>query len=93
MITLIEPMNGKTPTHYIINNTSEATLNTTYNDVEEWKESITIDSILYGKENITHGLIGDLKGVKLVNELDVVKGANSKAQNKGKILSWDKIKK
>ena len=85
MITLIEPMNGKPPTHYIINNASPATLNTTYNDVEEWKEAITIDSILYGKENIEHGHIIELDTVLLVNELDT-QGGNSKANNTNKIL-------
>ena len=86
VITLIEPMDGGKPTHYIINNTSPKTLNTTYNDVEDWKESITINSIYYGKDNIEHGLITDLGDIKLVNELNTVKGGKCRADNKDKIL-------
>ena len=85
MITLIEPMNGKPPTHYIINNASPATLNTTYNDVEEWKEAITIDSIIYGKDNIEHGLIDELQSMELINEQDVC-GGKCRADNTNKIL-------
>ena len=36
MIKLIEPSNGKEPLYYILNNTSDATMNTTYNDLEEF---------------------------------------------------------
>jgi len=85
MITLLEPMDGGKPSHYIINNTSPKTLNTTYNDVKEWKEAIIIDSILYGKDNIEHGLITDLDAIKLVNEQEVC-GGKCKADNKDKIL-------
>lgn len=84
MITLLEPMDGGKPTHYIINNTSEATLNTTYNKLEDWKEAIILESILYGKENIVSGHIIELNTVILINELDVC-GGESKI-NKDRII-------
>ena len=85
MIKLIEPSNGKEPLYYILNNTSDATMNTTYNDLEEFQEAIRIDSILYGSDNIVSGEIEDLTCYVLVNELNVCKG-ESKANNKDKIL-------
>ena len=78
---LLEPMNGQAPTHYIINNTSPNTFNTTYNDVEDFRESVIIDGILYGEDMIQSGEIEDLGVYTLVNELDVIKGAESKAKN------------
>ena len=85
MIKLIEPSNGKEPLYYILNNTSEATMNTTYNDLEEFQEAIRIDGILYGSDNIVSGEIEDLTCYVLVNELEAC-GGESKANNKGKIL-------
>ena len=85
MIKLIEPMNGKEPLYYILNNRSEASLNTTYNDLEEFKDAIRIDSILYGENNIVSGEIEDLTCYVLVNELDIC-GGESKANNKDNIL-------
>jgi len=86
MILLIEPSNSKEPTHYLLNNQCEASYNFSYNDLEAYEEAKTIDSIIYGKENITYGEIEDLGAYTLVNELDVVTGAESRANNKGKIL-------
>ena len=83
---LIQPSNGELPTHYILNNKCEASFNTSYNDLEAYHEAIIVDSIIYGKENIVSGEIEDLGPYTLVNELDVVTGADSKANNKGKIL-------
>ena len=82
MITLIEPMNGGKPTHYILNNTSPNTFNTSYNDEEKYEEAKRIDGILYGEDMIESGEIEDLGVYTLVNELDVIKGAESKAKNK-----------
>ena len=89
---LIETANGELPTHYILNNKCETAFNTSYNDLEAYKEAIIVDSIIYGKENIVSGEIEDLGAYTLVNELDVVKGSESKANNKGKIL-YGKAKK
>ena len=86
MTVLIEPSNGLEPTHYILNNKCETAFNTSYNDLEAYEEAITVDSIIYGKENISFGEIEDLGYYTLVNELDVVTGSDSKANNKGKIL-------
>ena len=83
---LIEPSNGELPTHYILNNKCETAFNFSYNDLEAYEEAKTVDSILYGKENIVSGEIEDLGPYTLVNELDVVTGSDSKANNKGKIL-------
>ena len=44
----------------------------------------------YGKENIVSGEIEDLGAYTLANELDVVTGAESRANNKGKILWAEK---
>lgn len=85
MITLLEPMDGKKPTYYIINNYSPATFNTTYSDNDDFDEAVIIDKILYGKDNIKSGEIEDLKNYQLVNELDVC-GGESKADNTNKIL-------
>tara|TARA_R110000765_G_scaffold166635_4_gene271533 strand:+ start:816 stop:1070 length:255 start_codon:yes stop_codon:yes gene_type:complete len=82
MITLLEPMDGQAPTHYIINNTSPNTFNTSYNDEEKYEEAKRIDGILYGEDMIESGEIEDLGVYTLVNELDVIKGAESKAKNK-----------
>ena len=84
MITLIEPMDRGKPSHYIINNAKGA-LNTSYNNIEDWEESIVVDSILYGKHNIESGEIEDLTNYTIVNELDIM-GGESKANNIGKIL-------
>ena len=81
MITLLEPMDGQSPTHYIINNTSPNTFNTTYNDIEDFRESVIIDGILYGEDMIESGEIEDLGVYTLVNELDIIKGAESKSKN------------
>ena len=86
MILLIEPSNSKEPTHYLLNNQCEASYNFSYNDLEAYHEAVVMDSIYYGKENITYGEIEDLGAYTLVNELDAVTGAESKANNKGKIL-------
>ena len=83
---LIEPVNSKEPTHYILNNKCETAFNTSYNDLEAYHEAITVDSIIYGKENISFGEIEDLGSYTLVNELDVVTGSDSKANNKDKII-------
>ena len=87
MIKLIEPSNGKEPLYYILNNTSEATMNTTYNDLEEFQEAIRIDGIIYGSDNIVSGEIEDLTCYVLVNELSVC-GGESKVidNNKANIL-------
>tara|TARA_R110001632_G_scaffold27493_2_gene73781 strand:+ start:12321 stop:12575 length:255 start_codon:yes stop_codon:yes gene_type:complete len=82
MITLLEPMDGQAPTHYILNNTSPNTFNTSYNDEEKYEEAKRIDGILYGEDMIESGEIEDLGVYTLVNELDVIKGAESKAKNK-----------
>ena len=79
--TLIEPTNGQKPTHYILNNTSPNTFNTSYNNTEDYRESITINGILYGEDVIESGEIEDLGTYTLINELDVCKG-ESKAKNK-----------
>ena len=92
MILLIEPSNGKEPTHYLLNNQCESSYNFSYNDLEAYEEAKTIDSIIYGKENIVTGEIEDLGPYTLVNELDVVTGSDSRANNKGKIL-YGKAKK
>ena len=89
---LIETANGLEPTHYILNNKCETAFNTSYNDLEAYHEAITVDSIIYGKENIVSGEVEDLESYTLVNELDVVTGAESRANNKGKIL-YGKAKK
>ena len=78
MTVLIEPSNGELPTHYILNNKCETAFNTSYNDLEAYHEAIIVDSIIYGKE--------DLGPYTLVNELDVVTGAESRANNKDKII-------
>ena len=83
---LIETANGELPTHYILNNKCETAFNTSYNDLEAYHEAIIVDSIIYGKENIVSGEIEDLGAYTLVNELDVVIGSESRANNKGKIL-------
>ena len=89
---LIETANGELPTHYILNNKCKTAFNTSYNDLEAYHEAITVDSIIYGKENIVSGEVEDLESYTLVNELDVVTGAESRANNKGKIL-YGKAKK
>ena len=86
MIQLIEPANGKAPSHYIINLTSDNAKNYAYNDLESYNEAIQVDGILNGKENIMFGEIEELTDYYLVNELDLDLGADSKANNKGKIL-------
>ena len=83
---LIETANGELPTHYILNNKCKAAFNTSYNDLEAYHEAIIVDSIIYSKENIVSGEIEDLGAYTLVNELDVVTGSDSKANNKGKII-------
>tara|TARA_R110002153_G_scaffold46135_1_gene129992 strand:- start:109 stop:393 length:285 start_codon:yes stop_codon:yes gene_type:complete len=92
MILLIETANGELPTHYILNNKCETAFNTSYNDLEAYHEAIIVDSIIYGKENIVSGEIEDLGSYTLVNELDVVTGSDSKANNKDKII-YGKAKK
>jgi hypothetical protein len=92
MTVLIEPANKLEPTHYILNNKCESSFNTSYNDLEAYHEAIIVDSIIYGKENIVSGEIEDLGAYTLVNELDVVTGSDSKANNKDKIL-YGKAKK
>jgi hypothetical protein len=89
---LIQPTNGKEPTHYILNNKCETAFNNSYNDLEAYHEAIIVDSIIYGKENIVSGEIEDLGLYTLVNELDVVTGSDSKANNKDKII-YGKAKK
>ena len=84
MIKLIEPIDKKAPLYYIINN-SKAALNSSYSDLEQFKEAVIIDSIIYGKENIESGEIEDLEAYSLFDETDVC-GGNSRANNKGKIL-------
>ena len=83
---LIETANGELPTHYILNNKCKTSFNTSYNDLESYHEAIIVDSIIYGKENIVSGEIEDLGAYTLVNELDVVTGAESRANNKDKII-------
>lgn len=85
MITLLEPMDGKKPTYYIINNYSPATLNTTYSNKDDFDEAVIIDGILYGKDNIKSGEIEDLKNYQLVNELDIC-GGDVRCDNTNKIL-------
>jgi len=77
---LIEPMNGQKPTHYILNNTSPKTYNTSYNDVDEYEEAKRLENI-YSPDMIEFGEIEDLGVYTLINELDVIKGAESKAKN------------
>jgi hypothetical protein len=86
MTVLIEPSNSKQPTHYLLNNQCQSSYNFSYNDLEAYEEAKTIDSIIYGEENIVSGEIEDLGAYTLVNELDVVTGSDSKANNLGKIL-------
>tara|TARA_R110002167_G_scaffold209416_2_gene413349 strand:+ start:464 stop:766 length:303 start_codon:yes stop_codon:yes gene_type:complete len=85
-VRFLEPSNGKPPTHFIINNTSDLTWNTTYNDVDEYEEAKRLENI-YHPDMIEFGEIEDLLcKYELFNELDVVTNAESKANNKGKIL-------
>mgnify|MGYP003650561794 CR=1 FL=1 len=89
---LIEPSNGKQPTHYLLNNQCESSYNFSYNDSEEFEDAKTVYSINYGKENIETGEIEDLDSYTLVNEMDLELGAESKANNKDKII-YGKAKK
>ena len=86
MTVLIEPSNGLEPTHYLLNNISDASYNFSFNDLESYEDAKTVYSINYGKENIVSGEIEDLGAYTLVNELDVVTGSECRANNKGKIL-------
>ena len=81
-----EDLIGYYEQNYLLNNQCESSFNTSYNDLEAYEEAKTIDSIIYGKENIVSGEIEDLGAYTLVNELDAVTGAESRANNKGKIL-------
>ena len=92
MTVLIQPANGLEPTHFLLNNQCKSSFNTSYNDLEAYHEAIIVDSIIYGKENISFGEIEDLGSYTLVNEMDVVTGAESRANNKDKII-YGKAKK
>ena len=80
-VRFLEPSNGKPPTHFIINNISEKTWNTTYNDIDEYEEAKRLEN-LYTPDMIEFGEIEDLLcKYELFNELDVIEGAESKARN------------
>ena len=82
---LIEPIDGGYPFWYIINSTKGAK-NTSYNNKEEFDESVIVDSIIWGKENIKSGKTEDLEFFKLVNELDVM-GGDVRVDNRAMIES------
>ena len=84
-IELLEPMNGGVPTHYILNNASVKSLNTTYNDIEEFKEAKKLEAMYHGADNIITGEMKDLDNyeVVLIEERSVC-GGESKVINNNK---------
>ena len=84
-IELLEPMDGGVPTHYILNNASAKSLNTTYNDDALYEEAKRLEPMYNGVENIITGEMKDLDNyeVILVNELSIC-GGESKVVNNNK---------